>query len=218
MYGVWGDGVHVPANRAAGVTRIIEINGGIVAAVEHVPDSFAGLCGLLNDQVPLTVVGRQMSRAQRRLLLARELGHLVMDLRSADEATRQRRTQRFAAALLAPRAMALRELGRQRRRLHTLELTFLSNGYGLPVPLWIDRAYDLGIITKAHRRTLRNELAARQKQQPPRPPQGEQPAEESPQRLLQLTARAMAERLEVRKHARQLLDDHDTQTHADHVC
>ena len=106
-------------------------------------DGLSGWC----DNRPVTVVNTSYPLDRRRLTLAHEIGHLVMDTKPATDIDEETLAFRFAAALLLPAKYALKELGCASRRLNWRELGVLKRKYGLSMSAWVRRAYDLNIIS-----------------------------------------------------------------------
>ncbi len=174
------------------VTAAIEDGGGVVVEAGSEDDLFDGLSGWANETVPVVVVSSAVSDDRRRFSLAHELGHLFMDVPKVDRKTEEKLAHRFAAAFLVTAATARRELGTKRRHLDVLELAMLKRKHGLSMQAWIFRAADLGIIEQSHARTLFAEMSARgwRREEP-----GDFQGHERPQKLRQLTIRALAEGL-----------------------
>ncbi len=174
------------------VTASIEDGGGVVVEAGDEEDLFDGLSGWANKTVPVVVVSSAVSDDRRRFSLAHELGHLFMDVQDVDKKTAERLAHRFAAAFLVTAATARRELGNKRRHLDVRELAMLKQKHGLSMQAWIFRAADLGIIEQSHARTLFAKMSARgwQREEPP-----DFHGHERPQKLRQLTIRALAEGL-----------------------
>ncbi|MCY3916638.1 MAG: XRE family transcriptional regulator [Chloroflexi bacterium] len=106
---------------------------------------FDGLSGWCADR-PVTVVNSQFPLDRRRITLAHEIGHLVMDTSiSADDD--EALAFRFAAALLAPADHVFRELPDKSYYLNWDELKLLKRKYGLSMSAWVRRAYDLNMIS-----------------------------------------------------------------------
>ena len=184
------------------VTAAIEDGGGVVIDSGGEDDLFDGLSGWANETVPVVVVSSAVSDDRRRFSLAHELGHLFVDAGDVDDKTEERFAHRFAAAFLVTAATARRELGTKRRHLDFRELAVLKQKHGLSMQAWIFRAVDLGIIEQGHGRSLFAKMGARgwRRVEPV-----EFKGEEQPQKLRQLTVRALAEGLV-------------TQTQAEHIC
>ena len=174
------------------VTAAIEDGGGVVVEADGDDGLFDGLSGWANGTVPVIVVSRATSDDRRRFSLAHELGHLFMEIGEVDAKTEERLAHRFAAAFLVTAATARRELGEKRRHLDLRELAMLKQKHGLSMQAWIFRAADIGIIDESHARTLFAEMSARgwRREEPV-----EFTGQERPQKLRQLTVRALAEGL-----------------------
>jgi Zn-dependent peptidase ImmA (M78 family) len=184
------------------VTTAIEDGGGIVVESSGDDDLFDGLSGWANQTIPVVVVSTAVSDDRRRFSLAHELGHLFMDTGDVDEKAEEKLAHRFAASFLVTASTARRELGSKRRHLDFRELAMLKRKHGLSMQAWIFRAADLDIIEQSHARTLFADMSARGWRR-------EEPVEfrgqERPQKLRQLTIRALAEGLLSQHQAERIL-------------
>ena len=113
-------------------------------------DGLSGWCG----NRPVTVVNSQFPLDRRRLTLAHEIGHLVMDTSIDADVDEEALAFRFAAALLAPAYHVSRELPGKTHNLSWDELKVLKRKYGLSMSAWVRRAYDLNIISYATYKTM----------------------------------------------------------------
>lgn len=150
---------------------------------------FDGLSGRYGDR-PVTVINTHFPLDRRRLTLAREIGHWVMNTDPVSGEDEEALAFRFAAALLVPAEHAYRELGHSRNQLNWGELQSLKRKYGISMSAWIRRARDLGIINHSVYRSLNIELRHRgwHKAEPV-----EYQGDEEPLQLKQMTQRALAE-------------------------
>lgn len=152
---------------------------------------FDGLSGRFDDR-PVTVINTHFPLDRRRLTLAHEIGHLVMDRSPDAEQDEETLAFRFAAALLVPAEHAYRELGASRNQLYWGELKTLKRKYGLSMSAWVRRAYDLEIINHSVYKALNIEMRKRDwhKAEPI-----QYLGDEEPLQLNQMMRRALAERL-----------------------
>lgn len=177
------------------VCQLLEDKGILVFQHDRPEEDFDGLSGWVEDEpaLPFVVIEPAKSVDRRRLNLAHELAHLVLDpqgdLTNRDH---ERLAFRFGAALLVPREAALRELGARRQVLDLRELAALKLKWGLSMSAWIRRAWDLGIIRQSQYVAWCRLFSARGWRE-------QEPVEyrseiEEPLRLRLLTLRALAER------------------------
>lgn len=108
------------------------------------------------DRPLVAVVGEGLPGAVRRLSLAHELGHLILDRNrstpiAGTRSQEERRAYAFGAALLVPDQVLRREVS-ETLTLHGY-LRIKAN-YGISVAALIMRARDLGVITAARARSL----------------------------------------------------------------
>lgn len=184
------------------LTSIVEDRGGIVvgysARREH---GFDGLSGWVNASIPIAVVNTHVPDDRRRYNLAHELGHLAMTTSHLEGKEEEKLAHRFAAALLVPAAVAIRELGSHRRRLDMGELGLLKQKYGLSMQAWVRRAFDLNIIEQGAYKNLYVEFNRNGWRK-------DEPVvfrrSETPIRLEQMTLRGLAEGLISQDRAEQL--------------
>lgn len=187
----WGLG-EFPVER---LTSLLESNGFIVVPIPDVEVKFDGLSGWIGSEEgesprPLIVINTAVSADRVRYNLAHELGHLIVGDESIPEDDEEKFAHRFAAAFLAPKKAAYRELGSRRRNLLLDELCLLKKKYGFSMQGWIRRAFDLGIIKKSCYQALFREFSMRgwRKEEPVA-----YDGYELPTRYQQLSLRAQAE-------------------------
>jgi Zn-dependent peptidase ImmA (M78 family)/transcriptional regulator with XRE-family HTH domain len=174
------------------VTQTIESKLGVVWECDIEDDGFDGLSGLANDRFPVMVTASQMPDDRKRFSLAHEVGHLVTECTSLDDKVHESLTHRFAAAFIVPATVARAELGDKRKHLSLAELAELKRKHGMSMQAWLRRAWDLAIISDNRYHELCVEFSKKgwRKKEPI-----EFCGKESPVMLLQMTLRALAERI-----------------------
>lgn len=144
------------------LTQSAEAKGVVIIYQELLTKQFDGLAGKLGDNTPVVVINAKVDTDRRRFSLAHELGHLVMELPSElSNEKKEKLAHRFAAALLVPKDVALRELGENRNTISFAELGSLKRRYGLSMQGWVYRASDLGIFTSGLARAFWREVSRR---------------------------------------------------------
>ena len=127
---------------------------GIKVMTLQLPDGVSGLTcwvvGKENHRVPVIVVNANEKGERQRFTLARELGHMVMDVQN--DIDRERAAGRFAGAMLMPRDLLFAVIGTKRRSLGLGELFHLKELFGVSIRAIVHRCRDLEII---NRRTFR---------------------------------------------------------------
>lgn len=171
------------------LTGCLEDRGVRVFKLTSVP-RFDGFSCLMNDRVPVIAYSADIPGDRQRFTMAHELGHLILDV--ADVLDKEKAANRFAGALLLPRATLLTKLGRSRSQLSLQELSLLKQKYGLNMQSISRRAHELGIIDEKTYKTIRQLF--RRNGWTEREP-GDQIASEQPRRYSLLLLQAMAERL-----------------------
>lgn len=150
-----------PTDPVANVTRLCErIGVGVVhqldpESAENGQHAGASRPSADSDR-PLVALASQLPAAVKRLTLAHELGHLIMDTDLERPLTsvrdpREKRAYRFAGALLLPASVV------HARVSETLTLQAylrIKADYGISVAAVIHRARDLGVISSARQRSL----------------------------------------------------------------
>ena len=123
--------------------KIVEVNS---------EDAFDGMQTWVNGNIPVIAINksRLKSTDRVRFTVLHELGHLLMPLEGVVEAQKEKFCHQFAAAMLFPREVAEKELGKQRKKLYIQELGALKQQYGISIQALIYRAKDLGIISETY--------------------------------------------------------------------
>ena len=167
-------------------------------------DGLSGWCG----NKPVAVINSQFPLDRRRLTLAHEIGHLVMDTSIGDDSDDEALAFRFAAALLAPANHVYKELRGNSRHLSWGELKVLKRKYGLSMSAWVRRAYDLELISYSEYKTMNIDYKTLgwHKGEPV-----QYIGDEEPLQLKQMAGRAIAEGLVAPdKYSHLQLEDADT--------
>ena len=112
---------------------------------------FEGLSGRINNEIPLIITIGHNSIDRKRMSIAHELGHLVLESDGLDE---EKAAFRFAAAFLAPSECIRSTLGVKRKRIDIRELQLLKEEFGISIQALIRRCFDLKIITESEYKRL----------------------------------------------------------------
>lgn len=122
--------------------KIVELEAG---------DAFDGMQTLANGNIPVIVMNnlRLKKEDRKRFTALHELAHLILKFKK-NLTTSQKETfcNQFAGAVLFPREVAERELGKKRQRLDIKELGFLKKQYGISIQAIVMRLKDLEIISE----------------------------------------------------------------------
>src|SRR4051812_18788113 len=173
---------------------------GIKVLILDLPDGVSGLTCKVRRPGNLpaamaVIANRRMTLERRRLTLAHELAHQVIDPRSrADvEAT----ANRFAGAFLVPGEHLKAEVGAARQSLSYRELVGLKRLYGVSGAALLVRLRDLGVITQPLLAHAFQTFARGWRREEPEPLEAEscRGEIEGARRLERLCYRAMAEGL-----------------------
>lgn len=165
-------------------------------------DAFDALTFQQEDLGPVIVLKADLPGDRQRFSLAHELGHILLQPEAGLDV--ELAVNRFAGALLVPKAAALRELGEHRKHLGIQELELLKTKYGLSMLGWVHRAEDLGIISRHSASELRRQFTSHgwDREEPGRPVPSEEPTA-----LRMFVYRALSEEAISRPRAAELLGE-----------
>jgi Zn-dependent peptidase ImmA (M78 family) len=143
------------------------------------------------------VINQSKTLERRRLTLAHELAHRVIDPEFPSEKDEERFAQRFAGAFLMPRTHLEREVGQRRNALGYRELMDLKHIYRVSGAALLMRLCDIGIIDEGTRTYAFQTFACGWRTTEPDPiePPEENGTHEPESRFERLCYRALAEKL-----------------------
>lgn len=135
------------------MTELLEERGLKVLTVP-LPKRVSGFTCLVtrpNDLMPLPVivVNNQFSLERRRLTLAHEMAHRVVDTNSLSNKEEERAATIFAGAFLMPRDHILCEAGKHRSALGYNEIISLKRLYGVSGAALLMRLHQLDVISES---------------------------------------------------------------------
>lgn len=133
-----------------GISNVIEVledNGVKIIEVAE-DDSFEGLSGYANDNIPLIVINSRLDNEHKRFTLLHELGHLVMEF---DDKVSAREIENlcniFASELLLPSSVLIARLGKNRHDISLAELTDIQKQFGISIDSIMASLYRNGVIS-----------------------------------------------------------------------
>ena len=183
------------------LTELLEEKG-LKVLLEDLPDSVSGFTCLVKrpgdlPPVPVIVANCRKSLERRRLTLAHELAHRVIDPAGLSEKDEERAMTRFAGAFLMPRAHLIGAIGAHRQLPSYRELIDLKRMYRVSGAALLVRLRDLGIIAPAVLTYAFQTVARSWRSQEPDElePRDERGHREAPRRLRRLCMRAVSEKL-----------------------
>lgn len=139
----WGLGLGSISNL---VEVIIEQGIRVIFTTVPIPARFDGLSAMVGE-THLIVVSKNITGDRHRFAIAHELGHIVLAGQSiSPDLDMERACNRFAGALLLPKATVVERLGASRRSIDVKELSLLKAEFGLSMAGILYRALDLGIL------------------------------------------------------------------------
>ncbi len=133
-----------------GISNVIEVledNGVKIIEVSE-DDSFEGLSGYANDNIPLIVINSRLDNEHKRFTLLHELGHLIMKFGNELSAKElESMCNIFASELLLPSSVLIERLGRNRHDISLAELTDIQKQFGISVDAIMAALYRNNVIT-----------------------------------------------------------------------
>ncbi len=135
------------------MTELLEEKGLKVLTV-LLPQRVSGFTCLVGrgegqPELPVIVVNNQFSLERRRLTLAHELAHRLIDADSLSDKDEEKATTLFAGAFLMPREHLLREVGKHRNALGYKELIDLKRLYRVSGIALLIRLRQLNVISES---------------------------------------------------------------------
>ena len=181
------------------MTELLEEKGLKVLVVD-LPARVSGFTCIVGREggssgLPVIVVNRQFSLERRRLTLAHELAHRVIDPNSLQDKDEEKAANLFAGAFLMPREHLLREAGKQRNALGYKELIALKQLYRVSGAALLMRLWQIGVISEPVLTYAFQTIARGWRTQEPEElePENIRGQRERPQRFERLCYRALAE-------------------------
>ena len=181
------------------MTSLLE-DRGIKVLVMSLPNGVSGLTCLVRrprhkTKVPVIVVNEQVTLERRRLTLAHELAHRLID--ESSPVDHEKASNVFAGAFLVPRDHLVREIGKHRRAVGYQELIQLKRMYRVSAATLLVRLKQVGVIDQSTLAYAFQTFARGWRRSEPEPLEvlGEQGKHEVPQRFERLCYWALAEKL-----------------------
>jgi Zn-dependent peptidase ImmA (M78 family)/DNA-binding XRE family transcriptional regulator len=183
------------------MTELLEEKGLKVLIVD-LPERVSGFTCLVKrpeglSDLPVIVVNKKCSLERRRLTLAHELCHRLIDPQHLSEKDEENVANRFAGAFLMPRSHLEKEIGKHRKSLGYRELVSLKKIYRVSGAALIVRLRDIGVISSSVLTYMFQSVARTWRSNEPEElePNKERGEYEQPQRFERLCYRALSEDL-----------------------
>ena len=183
------------------MTELLEEKGLKVLTVPLPPRVSGFTCmvgrGAGQPNLPVIVVNNQFSLERRRLTLAHELAHRVIDTDSLEDKDEEKAANLFAGAFLMPREHLLREVGKHRNALGYKEIVDLKRVYRVSGAALLMRLFQLEVISQSTLTYAFQTIARGWRTQEPEElePHTERGGRERARRFERLCYRALAEGL-----------------------
>lgn len=141
------------------INNVIELleDRNIKVILLETEDGFDGLETWINNgTVPVIVLneGRLISADRKRFSALHELGHLLLPLKNVPEKMAEKYCHTFAAAMLFPKQVAVKEFGEKRTKVSIQELGFVKQQYGISIQALVYRLHEIGIISGYYKNYL----------------------------------------------------------------
>jgi transcriptional regulator with XRE-family HTH domain len=151
---------------------------------------------------PVIAIRKDVPGDLQRSSLLLELAYILLKNVVVQQGNITSIADRFSRAFLAPADVVHKSLGKKRNSLSQNELYFLKHQYGMSMKSWVQRAFELGIITDKTRLATLKEFKRMgwQKMEP-----GAQLRGDASHRFARLVYRALSERYISRSRADELL-------------
>jgi Zn-dependent peptidase ImmA (M78 family) len=183
------------------MTELLEEKGLKVLTVP-LPERVSGFTCLVKRSeeradLPVIVVNNRFSLERRRLTLAHELAHRLIDTDSLTDRDEEKAATVFAGAFLVPRHHLLREVGKRRNAFGYKELIDLKRLYRVSGAALLMRLRQLDVISESTLVYAFQSIARGWRTQEPYElePAGERGKRERAQRFERLCYRALAEKM-----------------------
>src|SRR5882672_3301920 len=183
------------------MTELLEEKG-LKVLTTDLPERVSGFTCMVErpgnlPPLPVVVVNNFFSLERRRLTLAHELAHRLIDTNSLSDKDEENAAHRFAGALLMPRKHLEEEVGKYRNALGYKELLDLKRLYRVSGAALLVRLQQLGVISEATLVYAFQTIARGWRTQEPDPIEAQNDVikREQPHRFERLCYRALAEGL-----------------------
>lgn len=133
-----------------GISNVIEVleDNGIKVIEISEENSFEGLSGYANDNIPVIVVNDNLTPERKRFALLHELGHLLMRFKDDMKAKEvENLCNVFASELLLPSSVLLSRIGIRRHDISLAELSDIQKQYGISIDATMEAMRRLDVIT-----------------------------------------------------------------------
>ena len=187
-------------NRAdSNMTALLE-DRGIKVLLLQLPKGVSGLTAMVRrsrvgSKVPVIVVNRGITLERRRLTMAHELAHRLVNADSPVD--HERASNVFAGAFLVPFDHLVNEIGKRRHAVGYKEIVYLKRMYRVSAAALIVRLGQAGIVDQSSVAYAFQTFARKWRSSEPDPlePEGENGEHEVPRRFERLCYWALAEKL-----------------------
>lgn len=184
------------------MTELLEEKG-LKVLIAELPDKVSGLTCTVKgarhpEGIPVIVVNRTFPLERRRLTLAHELAHQLIDSSALEPRDAEKAAQRFAGAFLIPKEHLQAKVGIVRRSFGYRELIDLKRLYRVSGAALLVRLRDVGVIPDSVMQYAFKSIARSWRTQEPEPlenPEENHGRWEPAKRLERLCYRALAEDL-----------------------
>ncbi len=140
-----------------GISNVIEVmedNGVKVIEVDE-SESFDGLCGYVNGNIPIIMVNSKFASERKRFTVLHELGHLLMKLpEEMSNKDAEAMCNAFANEMLIPYSVLISKIGDKRHDISLAELTDIQKLFGISIDAIMDILNQRGVISNNRYKTF----------------------------------------------------------------
>lgn len=140
-----------------GISNVIEVledNGVKVVEIAE-SDSFDGLCGYFNGNVPVIVINSEFPPERKRFTALHELGHLLMELpQTVEHKEAEALCNAFANEMLIPTSVLLSKIGEKRHDISFAELFDIQRQFGISIDAIMYSLHQHGVISDNRYKTF----------------------------------------------------------------
>ncbi|MBP1151798.1 XRE family transcriptional regulator [Methylocaldum sp. RMAD-M] len=181
------------------MTELLEEKG-LKVLIQELPERVSGFTCMVRrrgnlPELPVIVVNQRFPLERRRLTLAHELAHRVIDPEGLTEQEEEKAATYFAGAFLMPRDHLMREVGKRRDHLSYREIIHLKRLYRVSGAALLVRLKNIGIISESTLTYAFQSIARGWRTSEPEELETERGSWERPRRFERLCYRALAEGL-----------------------
>lgn len=140
---------HIGVDALASVIDLLEDNGIKIIEVDETSGLFDGLATWVDSKHPMIVIAREMPVERKRFTLLHELGHLLLQISSADGNEQEQWCNAFSSEFLLPAATLSAAIGGKRQHISAEELIQLQSKFGISCKAILYKMGELNLLAQS---------------------------------------------------------------------